>query len=134
MPDETSLSQIIATESLGPLSDANVQAYLQASGDDNPVHQDDDIAAAAGFSRRPLPGMLLMVHCERLVDAVRGKQRIASLACRFLAPVHVGAVLTLSARALARHSDGSIAELLLTVSAGDGISITAQVRLAPSIS
>src|SRR5436190_16513311 len=40
----------------------DVKAYADASGDDNPLHQDDDFAATRGFEAIIAHGMFTMAH------------------------------------------------------------------------
>jgi acyl dehydratase len=68
----------------------SVRRYAEASGDDNPIHLDDDAARAAGFDGVIAHGMsLLAVVCEEVVDRHAGGDAglIREVGVRFSAPV-----------------------------------------------
>lgn len=128
----TSSTQTIATETLGPFSERDMLSYLKASRDDNLVHRDDQVAAAAGFVGRPMPGMMLMAQLERLIDSLRQRQRVTRFACRFLNPIYIGTTMIVTARAISYHNDGSIEELLITVLADGKEALLGQAKLTPA--
>lgn len=70
------------------------QALLyRLNGDDNPLHTDPDIAAAAGFPRPVLQGLCTFgVVCHALLKALCGYDpaRLKSMSLRFSAPVFPG--------------------------------------------
>ena len=70
---------------------AAVKAYADASGDQNPLHQDDDVARAAGFPAVIAHGMFTMGHLVSTLVAWLGD--VASLhrvRVQFRTPVFVG--------------------------------------------
>ena len=68
----------------------DVKAYADASGDQNPLHQDDEVARAAGFPRVIVHGMLTMGHLASAVIAWAGDGAVVSrMRVRFRAPVLV---------------------------------------------
>src|SRR5262249_10159282 len=52
----------IPARAFGPFDRKTVERYALASGDDNPLHLDRDVAAAAGLPNTPVHG-LLMLSC-----------------------------------------------------------------------
>jgi acyl dehydratase len=69
----------------------DVKAYAEASGDANPLHQDDDVARAAGFPGIVAHGMFTMGHLAACVSRwAGGPERIRRLSAQFRAPVYMG--------------------------------------------
>lgn len=68
----------------------DVKAYADASGDQNPLHQDDDVARAAGFPRVIAHGMYTMgTLASWLVDWLGDPAALLRLQAHFRAPVFV---------------------------------------------
>lgn len=71
---------------------ASLVAYAAASGDHNPIHQDEDVAVAVGLPGVIAHGMYTLALAARYVDEVLGERgRIASLGAKFAKPVVVPA-------------------------------------------
>lgn len=69
----------------------DVKAYADASGDQNPLHQDDGVALAAGFPAIVAHGMFTMGHLASTVLAWAGEDAtLASMRVGFRAPAFVG--------------------------------------------
>jgi len=67
-------------------------AYANASGDQNPIHQDDAAAGAAGLPGVIAHGMLTMGLAARAVaEWAGGPERVGELTARFAKPVVVPA-------------------------------------------
>ena len=67
-----------------------VKAYADASGDQNPLHQDDEVARAAGFPRVVAHGMYTMgTLTSWLVDWLGDPAALLRLQVHFRAPVFV---------------------------------------------
>jgi len=68
----------------------DVKAYADASGDQNPLHQDDEVARAAGFPRVVAHGMYTMgTLASWLVDWLGDPAALIRLQVHFRAPVFV---------------------------------------------
>lgn len=68
-----------------------VKAYADASGDQNPLHQDDEVARAAGFPRVVAHGMYTMgTLTSWLVDWLGDPAALLRLRVHFRSPVLVG--------------------------------------------
>lgn len=77
-------------ESSRTVTRVDVKAYADASGDQNPLHQDDEVARAAGFPRVIAHGMLTMGHLASAVAAWAGDgAAISRMRVQFRAPVLV---------------------------------------------
>jgi acyl dehydratase len=67
-----------------------VKAYADASGDQNPLHQDDAVARAAGFPRVVAHGMFTMgALASWLVDWLGDPAALLRMKVHFRAPVFV---------------------------------------------
>ncbi len=71
---------------------ADVDAFVALSGDDNPLHVDDDFARLHGFRGRVVHGMLVGAFLSRVVGTVLpGPGAVwLSQSIRFAQPVYVG--------------------------------------------
>jgi acyl dehydratase len=69
----------------------DVKAYADAGGDQNPLHQDEASARAAGFPGIIAHGMFTMGHLAACVSRwAGGPERIRRLTAQFRAPVYMG--------------------------------------------
>jgi acyl dehydratase len=81
--DIPSLSRVVTRE--------DVKAYAEAGGDQNPLHQDEGVARAAGFPGIVAHGMFTMGHLAACVSRWAGApERIRRLTAQFRAPVYMG--------------------------------------------
>lgn len=73
----------------------DVKAYADAGGDQNPLHQDDDLARDAGFEGIIAHGMFTMGHLAAAVTDWSGPDaRVARIEAQFRAPVLIGESIT----------------------------------------
>ena len=78
-----SLSRVVTRE--------DVKAYAEAGGDQNPLHQDDAVARAAGFPGIVAHGMFTMGHLAACISRwAGGPERVRRLTAQFRAPVYMG--------------------------------------------
>jgi acyl dehydratase len=78
--DVPTLARIVTRE--------DVKAYADAGGDQNPLHQDEHVARAAGFPAIPAHGMFTMGHLATCISLwAGGAERIRRLSAQFRAPV-----------------------------------------------
>ena len=69
---------------------ADLVAYAEASGDHNPIHQDDEVARSVGLPGVIAHGMFTLALVARHVGALVGEPgRILELGARFTRPVVV---------------------------------------------
>jgi acyl dehydratase len=72
----------------------DVKAYADASGDQNPLHQDDDFARSVGFPGIIAHGMFSMAHVAKAVKDWAGTPTaLRSLAVQFRAVVYMDETL-----------------------------------------
>jgi acyl dehydratase len=87
-----------------------VAAYAEAGGDRNPLHQDDDVARAAGFPGIVAHGMFTMGHLAScLARWAGGPDRIRRLSAQFRAPVFLGEEIVAGGRVNAVDVERSVA-------------------------
>ena len=69
----------------------DVKAYADASGDQNPLHQDDEVARAAGFPGIVAHGMYTMgTLASAIVGWAGGAEALVRMKVQFRAPVFMG--------------------------------------------
>jgi acyl dehydratase len=77
----------------------DVKAYADAGGDQNPLHQRDEVARAAGFDGVIAHGMFTMGHMAACVVAWVGEpDAVTTIAAQFRAPVSLGQELVAGGR------------------------------------
>ena len=101
---------------------AMLKAYADASGDQNPIHQNEEFAKAVGLPNVIAHGMLTMALVGKYVsDFAGGSAKVVEFGARFTKPVIVPADekvdLTVTAT-VAEIVDGKISLTLSATSAG----------------
>ena len=74
-----------------PITRADLVRYAEASGDDNPIHQDEEVARSVGLPGVIAHGMFTMALAARAVAAWFPGAEVVSLGCKFTSPVVVPA-------------------------------------------
>jgi acyl dehydratase len=102
---------------------ADLIAYAVASGDANPIHQDEEIALAVGLPGVIAHGMYTLALAARAADVWAGAPgRVRDLGAKFTRPVVVpagsGTELRVSGVVASIAEDGA-AKITLTVSCGE---------------
>lgn len=136
-PEFASLAvgDVVAERSF-PLTRDSLVRYAGASGDFNPIHYRDDIAAAVGLPGVLAHGMLTMgLAVQPVVDWAGDPGRVADYQVRFTRPVvvdpEVGAVIAVTAKVGQLDEASTVARIDLTVKLGDDTVLgKAQVRVA----
>jgi acyl dehydratase len=88
----------------GPIQQIQLTRYAGASGDFNPIHQDDEFARAAGMGGVFAHGMLSMGFVAQAVTDWAGAGAVRKLGVRFAALVRLKDVVTCRGRVLAKTS------------------------------
>lgn len=105
------------------ITDEDVRAFAQASGDTNSIHLDEAYAATTPFGRRIAHGMLT----ASLISAVLGNDLpgIGTIylgqELKFKAPVYIGDTLTAAVELIRFRADKRIATFRTTVHNHDGV-------------
>ena len=108
---EIKVGDKFSTERL--VTDELIRKFAEVSGDYNPIHLDEEVAAATRFGRRIAHGML----CGAFISAVLGyeltERRIVYLSqtLKFTAPVFIGDTVTTTATVTNIREDKPIAIL-----------------------
>jgi acyl dehydratase len=90
----------------------DVQAYADAGGDQNPLHQDDGFARAVGFPGIIAHGMFTMGHMAACVVAWAGDPAaVTAISAGFRAPVFMGEELVAGGRVAVLDPDARTATL-----------------------
>ena len=88
----------------GPIRQIQLTRYAGASGDFNPIHQDDEFAKAAGMGGVFGHGMITMGFVAQSVKDWAGAGTITKLGVRFAGLVRLKDVITCKGRVLAKSS------------------------------
>jgi acyl dehydratase len=132
-----SVGDVVAQQTY-PLSRDSLVRYAGASGDFNPIHYRDDVAADVGLPGVLAHGMLTMgLAVQPVVDWAGDPGRVLDYTVRFTRPVVVdpvdGAVVEVLAKVGQLDADAAVARIDLTVTF-DGATVLgkaqARVRLA----
>ena len=129
---DLAVGQVVAERTI-PLTRDSLVRYAGASGDFNPIHYRDDVAAGVGLPGVLAHGMLTMgAAVQAVVDWAGGAARVVDYQVRFTRPVVVdpetGAQLEITAKVGAIDEEAGTARLDLTVrSAGQTVLGKAQV-------
>jgi acyl dehydratase len=128
-----SIGDVIAERTVH-LTRESLVRYAGASGDFNPIHYRDDIAASVGLPGVLAHGMLTMgVASSVVVAALDPQTRIVDYGVRFTKPVVVDAVDGADVHVLATVGavDETTARIDLKVTFGDAtVLVKAQLRVA----
>ena len=92
----------------GPIQQIQLTRYAGASGDFNPIHQDDEFAKAAGMGGVFAHGMLSMGFVGQVVTDWAGAGQIRKLGVRFAGLVRLKDTITCRGRVLAKSSKDDV--------------------------
>ena len=87
-----------------PIQQIQLTRYAGASGDFNPIHQDEEFARAAGMGGVFAHGMLSMGFVAQALTDWAGAGRVRKLGVRFAALVRLKDVVTCRGRVVAKSS------------------------------
>ena len=88
----------------GPIQQIQLTRYAGASGDFNPIHQDDEFATAAGMGGVFAHGMLSMGFVAQAVTDWAGAGTVRKIGVRFTALVRLNDIVTCKGRVLSKSS------------------------------
>ena len=133
------LSAAAVGDEMTPLSrtvtQEQINAYAEASGDHNPIHVDPDFARAVGLPGTIAHGLLDMaILTEAVARWAGGYEQVASVSCRFSKPLLPGETVTCSGRVIDVDESSRTATLDLEATSSSGERVLtngrATVRLA----
>jgi acyl dehydratase len=96
---------------------ADLVAYAAASGDHNPIHQDEEVARSVGLPGVIAHGMYTMALAARAVADWYPGAELVSLGCKFTAPVVVPAegAVEVEVAGVAKEGEDGLTTVSLTV-------------------
>jgi acyl dehydratase len=104
----------------GPIAQIQLTRYAGASGDFNPIHQDDEFAKAAGMGGVFGHGMLSMGFVAQAVTDWAGAGRVRKIGVRFAALVRLKDVVTCRGRVIATSQKNGVNLVELDIWAENG--------------
>jgi acyl dehydratase len=118
------------------ITQEQINAYADASGDHNPIHVDPGFAVSVGLPGTIAHGLLDMaILTESVARWAGGYERVASVSCRFSKPLLPGQTITCTGRVIAVDDSTASATLELEATSSSGERVLtngrATVRLAP---
>jgi acyl dehydratase len=104
----------------GPIQQIQLTRYAGASGDFNPIHQDDEFAKAAGMGGVFAHGMLSMGFVAQALTDWAGAGRVRKIGVRFAGLVRLRDTVTCRGRVLATSSKDDLHLVELEIWAENG--------------
>jgi acyl dehydratase len=113
-----------------------IDAYAEASGDFNPIHVDPEFARAVGLPGTIAHGLLEMgILAEAVSGWAGGRAKLRSLECRFSKPLLAGDTITCTGTVVTVDEPEGVATLELSALSDRGERVLtngrASVRLTP---
>ena len=108
MPDwDYSIAEIgdqLPSLTLGPISQAELVLYANASGDQNPIHIDQDFAKKSGLPDVIAHGMLIMSYLGRLLTNAVPQSQIKNFSVQFSNMTHLNQKVICTGKVLEKNS------------------------------
>lgn len=107
------------------ITDSVIRTFAELSGDNNPIHLDDDAAALTPFGRRVAHGMIsgALISAVLGIKIDPGKIVYLSQTMKFTAPVFVDDVITAEAEVVNVREDKPIVTLSTVCRNEDGATV-----------
>jgi acyl dehydratase len=120
-----SVSSVSVGDALTPLSrevsQEQINAYADASGDHNPIHVDADFARSVGLPGTIAHGLLeLGILAEAISSWAGGSANLRSLSCRFSKPLQPGDTIICTGSVVAVDEAEGVATLEVGASSNRG--------------
>jgi 3-hydroxybutyryl-CoA dehydratase len=108
-----------------PITDNMIRAFAEISGDNNPIHLDDEYAAGTRFGRRIAHGMIAAgLISATIANDLPGPGTVyLSQSLKFKAPVFPGDTITTTIEVISIRPDKPIATLSTTCTNQDGVTV-----------
>jgi acyl dehydratase len=118
-----------------PIDRALLVAYANASGDQNPIHQNEDFAKSVGLPDVIAHGMLTMALAGKYISDIAGSAAVKEFSARFTKPVIVPAnarvQLNISGKVAAIENGRAKIEIVAEV---DGVKVLGMAKASIAIS
>lgn len=115
-----SVGQAFADHDCGVIDAERVRRYAEASGDDNPIHTDEEVARSVGLGGTIIQGMLLMALADQALAAWRPQSACRRLTARFARPAMTGTAISVAGRVVKVEAEGSMTLATLRIFIRDG--------------
>ena len=106
--EDVQVGSEIPAISKGPIQQIQLTRYAGASGDFNPIHQDDEFAKAAGMGGVFGHGMLTMGFVAQSVTDWAGAGAVRKIGVRFIGLVRLKDTITCRGRVLDKTSKDGV--------------------------
>jgi acyl dehydratase len=106
-----------------------VRAYLEVSGDDNPIHTDPDLARRAGLAGLPVPGMLVMGIIGNALEVWLETGTVHRLSVSFVSPTLVDGALTIGGKVVAVNQTTRTAVIRITATQSNKLTAMGEAEL-----
>jgi acyl dehydratase len=130
MSDPVKVGDKLPETIIGPFDAPSLERYAEVSGDANPLHLDDAVAAAIGLAAPPVHGMKLIAAFEPMLRAWRADLVISSIGGKFVQPILRGETVRLTGRVL-RATENEIFVRLTAYGAARAPGIVGEATLRP---
>jgi len=130
MSDPVKVGDKLPETIIGPFDAPSLERYAEVSGDANPLHLDDAVAAAIGLAAPPVHGMKLIAAFEPMLRAWRNDLVISSIGGKFVQPILRGETVRLTGRVL-RATENEIFVRLTAYGAARAPGIVGEAMLRP---
>ena len=112
-----------------------ISAYAEASGDVNPIHVNEEFARMVGLPGTIAHGMLNMgILTEAVARWAGGSDRVASIRCRFSKPLLPGDTITCTGTVVAVDEEAGIATLEVGATSDRGENVLTNGRATVRLS
>ena len=106
--EDVNVGQALPDLVKGPMRQIQLTRYAGASGDFNPIHQDDEFAKASGMGGVFGHGMLTMGFVAQCVTDWAGAGSVKKIGVRFAGLVRLKDVITCKGRVLSKSSTDGV--------------------------
>lgn len=130
MSDPVKVGDKLPETIIGPFDAPSLERYAEVSGDANPLHLDDAVAAAIGLAAPPVHGMKLIAAFEPMLRAWRADLVISSIGGKFVQPILRGETVRLTGRVL-RATENEIFVRLMAYGAARAPGVIGEATLRP---
>lgn len=111
---------VLPDRRFGPIGLAEIRAYAAASGDDNPIHVDEDAARSIGLAGPVVQGMLMMAYADGALADWFPAVATAKLSCRFAQPLMAGDELVVGGRIVQASEEAGARRLMVRLMLKNG--------------
>lgn len=113
------------------VTDEVIRKFADVSGDYNPIHLDDEFAAATRFGKRIAHGMLGAAFISAVLGYELSERKLVymSQSLKFIAPVFLGDTVTAKAVVKDIREDKPVVTLETTVSTPNGDCIVGEAKV-----